>query len=136
MIKELVERFDAAREQLRAKFSQAHPGGYEDIVKAVIEAVSSKSTYGDPDPERIHCIDDGEYQGTLLFLIAANTYQPSLYWFVYVGYGSCSGCDTFAAIREANWSGGPTEEQVNDYMTLALHIVQGLKVLGDGNDSV
>jgi hypothetical protein len=85
--------------------------------------------YGEPDPTRIHQIDDGDYQGTLLFVIAASGYQPSDYWYVKVGYGSCSGCDTLQAI---DGYGGysdeaPSKDQVDDYMTLALHIIQGLK---------
>lgn len=52
-----------------------------------------------PHPERIHQIDDGDYQGTLIFVIGAGGYQPSRYWYVKVGYGSCSGCDTLQAIR-------------------------------------
>ena len=48
-----------------------------------------------------------------------------------VGYGSCSGCDTLEGIRHYN-DDKPTEEQVRDYMTLALHIVQGMKRMGDG----
>lgn len=47
-----------------------------------------------------------------------------------VGYGSCSGCDTLEAIRDYS-SEKPTPEQVKDYMALALHIVQGLKKMGD-----
>jgi len=44
----------------------------------------------------------------------------------FVSYGSCSGCDTLEAIRD--YSGDtPTEKQLDEYMTLALHVVQGLR---------
>lgn len=59
-------------------------------------------------------------------MIAEKGYQPNDYYFVKVGYGSCSGCDTLEGIRNYE-DGNPTEEQVKDYMTLALHVVQGLK---------
>ena len=79
-------------------------------------------------PERIHKIDDGDYQGTLLFVIAAKGYQPSKYWAVSVGYGSCSGCDTLEGIKsDGDYGESPNKQQIADYMTLALHIVQGLK---------
>jgi hypothetical protein len=130
MILKFVERFETAKPQLRERFREK-PGSYAALVKAVIEAVTDHDDYGDhnPDPERIHEIDDGHYQGTLVYVIGAKGYQPSDYWYVRVGYGSCSGCDTLEAISE--YSDDPaTESQIDDYMTLALHIVQGLHQMG------
>ena len=79
-----------------------------------------------PDPERIHRIDDGNYQGTLVYVIGEKGYQPDKYWYVKVDYGSCSGCDTLEGIRDYT-DDAPTDEQAKDYMTVALHIVQGMK---------
>jgi len=45
-------------------------------------------------------------------------------------YGSCSGCDTLQAIQGYS-DESPSDEQVKDYMELALHIVQGLKKMED-----
>jgi hypothetical protein len=134
MIQSLVDRFMAADAVLRAQFAAAHPSAYKDVVAAVVRVVTNPEEYGDDalDPERIHQIDDGDYQGTLVFVIAAKGYQPSDYWYVKVSYGSCSGCDTLQAIH--NYSDEPpTPEQVDDYMTLALHVVQGLKLMGDSD---
>lgn len=133
MITEFVSRFDANRLALLEKFSQSHPESYKDIVKAVIAAVTNPDdSYEDdnPDPDRIHVIDDGDYQGTLLFVIGAKGYQPSRYWVVPICYGSCSGCDTLQGIRDYE-DGTPTAKQANSYLTLALHIVQGLKAITD-----
>ena len=132
MIKEFVKDWEDNKETIREAFSKAHPESYKEIVKAVISAISAAhdDDYDYPDPDRIHQIDDGDYQGTLLFLIPAHGYQPSDYFYVRVGYGSCSGCDTLQAIRDYE-DGPPTEKQVNDYMTLALHILQGIKRLPD-----
>jgi hypothetical protein len=126
MIAEFVELFMAGKPKLEAIFSEKHPDDYREIVKAVATVLNNGAEYDAIDPERIHEIDDGEYQGTLLYVIAATGYQPSDYWYVKVGYGSCSGCDTLKGIREYS-DDKPTTEQVSDYMTLALHIVQGLK---------
>jgi len=71
----------------------------------------------------VHLIDDGDYQGVLLFVIASGGYQPSEYWTTSVWYGSCSGCDTFQSIMEDS----DYDRRINDYMTLALHITQKLK---------
>jgi len=126
MIKEFVDRFEKNKKKLKEIFSQKHPDQYLDIVKAVVEILYNEDDYGGIDPNRIHEINDGDYQGTLLFVIADTRYQPSDYWYVKVSYGSCSGCDTLESIKDYS-SEKPNESQVNDYMTLALHIVQGLK---------
>jgi hypothetical protein len=126
MIQKFVTRFMAAENVLREKFAAKHPDAYIDIVKAVVDVIKGEGTYGEPDATRIHQIDDGDYQGTLVFVIAGGGYQPWEYWYVKVGYGSCSGCDTLERIRDYS-ENPPTKEQLDAYMTLALHIVQGFK---------
>jgi len=128
MIKEFVEKWEDGKPAVEQKFRQSHPDTYEDIVKTVIEVLGAGEDYDVPDPDRIHVITDGDYQGTLLFIIGAKGYQPHDYWAVKVYYGSCSGCDTLQGIRDYE-DDPPNPEQVKDYMTLALHIVQELKKL-------
>lgn len=132
MIQKFVARFMAKKGELKNIFLQKHPKNYENIVKSVISLITSKDDYAElnPDPERIHVINDGDYQGTLVFVIGAKGYQPSKYWYAKICYGSCSGCDTLERIKDCS-SDNPTSEQVNDYLTLALHIVQGIKLMGD-----
>ncbi|MFO0452108.1 MAG: hypothetical protein ACK52I_26230 [Pseudomonadota bacterium] len=130
MIQEYVDRFMANKSLLEIEFGKKHPDSYGDIVKAVIQVITGDD-YDDIDPERIHEIDDGDYQGTLLFVIASKAYQPSDYWSVFVSYGSCSHCDTLQSIRGWDLDEVPTADQVSQYMTLALHIVQGLKKIGE-----
>lgn len=131
MIQPFVDKFIGAESAVKARFAEKHPSSYKDIVRIVIETINPEGDdYDQPDPERIHIVDDGDYQGTLLFLIAATDYQPSNYWYVKVGYGSCSGCDTLQEIRDYS-DDPPTPEQVKDYWTLALHVVQGLKAMQD-----
>ena len=126
MIDEFVKKWEDGKTNIESAFKESHPKEYKDIVKAVVKAVGAGSEYDVPDPERIHVIDDGDCQGTLLFVIAAKRLHPYDYWFVKVNYGSCSGCDTLKAICGYD-DKPPTPEQVKDYMTLALHIAQGLK---------
>lgn len=135
MIPELVKRWDKKKEELRAQYTQVPPGGYDSIVKDVVKFVTSEDDYDDCnlDPERITVIDHGHYQGDRLYVIAAKGYQPSEYWFCNVSYGSCSGCDSFEAIRDYdgyNEDGTLKPNIVEQYMTLALHILQGIKLLG------
>jgi hypothetical protein len=126
VIKAFVERFDDARDKLRELFSADHPGGYDQIVRTVVEALYHEDDCNSPDPERITVIDHGDYQGTRLFIIGARGYQPSTYWAVVVDYGSCSGCDTYEAINGYSRE-KPTTEQAEQYLTLALHVVQRMR---------
>ena len=129
MDKKIVAAWNMHKEKVRATFEKAHPDDYRSVVTAVVQMLhDSSDDYNKPDPARIHEIDDGDYQGTLVYVIGATGYQPDKYWSVKVGYGSCSGCDTLEGIRHSAPYGAtaPTEEQVKDYMTLALHITQGL----------
>lgn len=127
MIKEFVAVWEERKSEIRAKWAQEPPEAYKDIIQSVVEILQANEQYGcAPDPARIHEIDDGDYQGTLLYVIGANGYQPSKYWSVLVSYGSCSGCDTLQDIGGYS-SEPPTKQQLDDYMTLALHVVQGLK---------
>ena len=108
---------------------------YKWLVKTTFETIYNK--YVDPydselgypyheglDCEKISVINNGDYQGTLLFLIPFNTYQPdaSDYLMTHVGYGSCSGCDALERIRMYG-SGAPSEQQVADFMGLCRAIV-------------
>lgn len=128
MLQVAVDRFLSKKSLLEEKLGSRHWTDYSTLVKMVIELVTSEDDYDDfnPDPERIHCIDDGDYQGTLIFLIGAKGYQPSTYWSMKVYYGSCSGCDTLQAIYDYS-DEKPTEDQVKDYYTLCLHLIESMK---------
>jgi hypothetical protein len=130
MIQEFVDKFMEGKVQIEDAFKEKAPESYKEIVEKVISLLHDDDAYDSVDPERIHEIDDGDYQGTLLYVIAASGYQPDDYWYVKVGYGSCSGCDTLESISGYS-DEKPTDDQVKDYMTLALHIVQGLKKMGE-----
>jgi len=126
MIQQFVDRFMGSRDMLRSKWALKHVDSYKELVTDVVQILHDPEEYESIDPNRVHLIDDGDYQGTLLFVIAAGGYQPSTYWYVKVSYGSCSGCDTLEGIR-GYYELPPTEEQLDQYLTLALHVVQGLK---------
>ena len=81
-------------------------------------------------------IDDGDYQGTQIFVIHLDKYQPdeSDYVVTNTYYGSCSGCDTLQAISEYDYDEKPDENQIKDYMELALHLLQKCKWLGEENE--
>ena len=135
MIKEFVKAWDANKEKLRnyiASHDQEEYNEYSKIVRMIFEQVINpyyKGTeYNEFDLDKIHEIDDGDYQGTLMYLIPCETYHPSQWEYVitFVGYGSCSGCDTLLGISGYD-DDKPTSEQVKEYMDLCLHILQHCK---------
>ena len=123
MIQNFVDRFMSARENLRLRFTANEPRSYEALVRTVVEVISDRVEYATPDPDRITVVDHGDYQGTLLFIIADKGYQPSRFWSVMCYYGSCSCCDTLQGIHDLDTA----HERIDQYMTLALHVVQRMK---------
>lgn len=135
MIQEFVEAWDANKENLKnyiASHNQGEYSNYARIVRMIFEQVINpylkRPNHNKFNLDNIHEIDDGNYQGTLIYLIPYDTYQPSQWEYVitYVGYGSCSGCDALLAISGYE-SGRPTNEQVKNYMDLCLNILQHCK---------
>lgn len=93
------------------------------IVKHILNP-SIETNWEKFDADAIIVIDNGDYQGTILFMIPRKKYQPSAndYLLTYSYYGSCSCCDTLLSIQD--WrSGVPTENQVKDYMSLCKDLV-------------
>lgn len=129
MIKEFVELFMDRKPELESMFRVKHPSDYRELITNVVTLLEAAGEC--PSPERIHEIDDGHYQGTLVYVIGASGYQPTDYWYVKIAYGSCSACDTLESIRHYS-DDTPTEQQINEYMTLCLHVVQGLKKMNGG----
>ena len=131
MIEGFVKKFMDGKGKLEEVFKKRHPESYKDLVVEVARLLGENEDDDDvPDFERVHQIDDGDYQGTLVYVIGAKGYQPSIYWYVKISYGSCSGCDTLEGIK--GYSDDPsTDEQVKDYIGLCLNIVQGLKIMGE-----
>jgi hypothetical protein len=130
MIQEFINTYMERKGELEKIYSEKRPEDYLEIVRNVVSILKDVGDYGRMSPDRIREIDDGDYQGTLVYVIAEEGYQPSDYWYVRVCYGSCSGCDTLQEINAQSCGDQPTEQQVKDYMTLSLHIVEGLKKMG------
>lgn len=136
----LAQRFDAIRDELASKLKH-FDGSYKHLLEITLKLMFKKKDYhgavASPNTAIIHVIDDGHYQGTLLFVVPEDCYQPSRYYVTKVSYGSCSGCDTMQAILghgRYNDKTGQYEYTLNDdqckrLATLALHLIQGMKVL-------
>ena len=138
MIKEFVAAWDANKDRLEEYFKtheQSKYTSYETLLKLLIDEVINPYFVDvlDMNPwysERITTIDDGDYQGTQLFIVLKKTFQPCAedYFWTYQWYGSCSGCDLLMGISGYD-EGLPSEEQVKEYMMLELHLLQRCKYL-------
>ena len=137
MIQEIIKKWEENKYKLEEYFSttkQEKFASYEAIVQQIFELVinSDEDSYERFNVNKMTVIDDGNYQGTQIFIIPKDTYQPNIddYLITHTYYGSCSGCDVIEGIR--NYSSGlPTEQQVKEYMILALHLVQKMKRITD-----
>lgn len=135
MIDDFIKAWDENKEKLK-KHIKSHQqkdyNTYKKIVYIIFEQIinpylerKNKITF---DLNKIHEIDDGEYQGTLIFIIPYDTYQPSYWQYVatFIHYGSCSGCDYLQGISHYD-ENFPTTEQTDEYMKLCLSILQHCK---------
>lgn len=127
MLKILLEQWDKNKDALREKLATLPDYfDYKDLVKVAFEEIYNRALPVDHlnccvlDTESITVIDDGDYQGTQLFLIPFDTYQPSEseYLLTYVGYGSCSGCDTLLSILDDS-----PDERTDDLLKLCKDII-------------
>lgn len=94
---------------------------YKDIVRLALDAILYDCRL---DLDCIHEVDDGDYQGNLIYLIPFNVYQPSEndYLMTYIGYGSCTVCDTLQRISDGyNFD---YEQQIADMMSLCKDIIE------------
>ena len=138
MITELVQQWDKNKNRLEEYFKtteQKHYDSYESIVKILFKYVINRDSDETFDVGKMTIIDDGDYQGTQIFIIPKDTYQPNVedYLMTNTYYGSCSGCDTLQGICHYE-DGLPTDGQVKEYMMLALHLVQKMKYLSENED--
>lgn len=129
MITEFIDKFQEIKPRLLEQFSKEEPDNYSDIFKQTIKMMfeNTEDRWSiqsvTPDFERITVIDDGDYQGTLVFVVASKGYQPSDYWATTVYYGSCSGCDTFQEYSDYD----NPEKSAPEMVTMALHMIESMK---------
>lgn len=137
MIKDFVEAWYRRKDNLReyiATHMQAEYSEYKALVKLLFDIVINREMAPFATDEIVE-INHGNYQGTLIYLLHKNYYQPGVDEYVYtsVEYGSCSGCDTLQKIS-AGSEGRPSVRQVEDYMMLCLHLLQNCTYMRGLND--
>jgi hypothetical protein len=139
MNKYCIDKWDKNKDKLKEAIenSDNHKSwDYINLVKLVIENILNNGAdeYDRWNTKEIVEIDQGDYQGTKLFIFHRCDYQPSCsdYMITKASYGSCTVCDTLQSIQWGDYdyedlNKTPTESQVKDYMTLCLHLIQHMR---------
>ena len=136
MIRIAALQWDKNKDLLREKLATGtnfNHCSYLDLVKFTFDVIfntnSNVKIYVSDrmlNIEKITEIDDGNYQGTLIYVIPFDTYQPGAdeYLMTHVDYGSCSGCDTLQYIQMlGDRDGLLNDEQVSEFMSLCKDLV-------------
>lgn len=136
MVKIVKENWDKYREDLQMAIRRRIGGPdeyYDELSYRDLVSLACGVILRDPnsdgyilDHDNVHVIDDGEYQGTLIFLIPYHTYQPSANQYIMCcsWYGSCSGCDTLQAIySDYRYEHKNKERCVNELLMLCKDIL-------------
>lgn len=131
MLKYCYEKWNKNKDLLEATLRKTdlHAQSYQSLLTLTVNCILNNCDYGDPhwNAKRITEIDDGDYQGTILYLIPEDTYQPSEaeYLMTYIGYGSCSCCDLLQSI-EPDYGQPATDEDVKNYMSLCKDFITNM----------
>ena len=134
MIKYALKKWDENKDVLRNAIQQTEKDkrsawDYEEIVKLVCRYIFNENVSREEpmiNVDGITMIDNGDYQGTLIFMLPFDTDQPAEYEYLmtYVGYGSCSGCDTLQRIQADDEDDDETEKDlVDSYLSICKDIV-------------
>ena len=144
MLKILKDKWAENEALLRKKIGRLDLNSYYmpyvDLVKLTFDTIynegNDNSGLDYPYCEGLDCdnitvVDNGDYQGTQLFLIPFSTYQPSAheYLMTHIGYGSCSCCDAMQRVLEC----GDREAKITGLLHLCRDlVVNTIKPYNDG----
>ena len=122
------EAWEAHKEEVREDLENIiknnnYISSYKQILDSIIKRVLNQNTEENKkfNAEKVTEIDNGDWQGTMIWAIPSASYQPGPYdyIFAYQYYGSCSGCDALQAAYK----------DIDMLMEIALNIFQSMKFL-------
>lgn len=137
MEKEIIKRWECGKDNLQKYLSthkiEGNCESYKDLVRVlIVECLNYPPDCAKFSTDFV-CVDDGHYQGTQLFILHYDLYQPDIeeYFMFDNDYGSCSGCDTLLSIIGYGLDSIPSPDMVKSLMTLCLHLVQRMKCVAN-----
>lgn len=126
MVKEVIEAYEKARPNIKAWLKVNHPKSEEELVKRMF--LEMKQVGLNVDVDSIVKINN-EFTWSLMFVIPITSifkdgkFATYTYYTIALAYGSHPASDMFLYIQR-KMGLHPTKQQVKDYMTMALHLVQ------------
>lgn len=134
MEKSIVKQWDKNKHRLEAYFRKTPMSEYANAYEEVVGSIFKFCISG-YDIDKMQVCYCGGYEGDVIFKIPKKTRKGGnpTYVITETDYGSCSGCDTL--LRIAGYldipeygCGLPTDDQIKGFMTLCLHLVQGMDI--------
>lgn len=131
MLKYCYDKWNQNKDKLREalKNTDISRVEYRDLLVLTVENIfnDGEAPYHRWYTKNITEIDDGDYQGTLLYLIPKSTYQPAEYEYLmtYIGYGSCAGCDLLQSIQPDSHE-ETTDEDIDEFMMLCKDFITNM----------
>lgn len=131
MLKYCYEKWDKNKYKLEEALRKTDLSrvSYHELLVLTVENILNEGEYEYPrwDTDEITQIDNGDYQGTLLYLIPEDTYQPSEheYLMTYIGYGSCTCCDFLQSIQPYH-NEKTTDDDIKNFMTLCKDFITNM----------
>ena len=130
MMKIAIDKWNKNKNVLKLALSNLDhfPSCYAELVGMAFKYIwnTDALSWCELDIEAITEIDNGDYQGTYIYLIPFDTYQPSEweYLMTFAGYGSCSCCDALQRIENlGDYSAPPNDVQVKELLQLCKDII-------------
>lgn len=130
MLKWCVDKWFANKEGLRRALEADETlmdCEYLHLMGLVVEHILNPEEEADKqfDREKLLKIDQGDWQGTILFVIPRKTYQPSAgdYLLTYIEYGSCPVCDVLERAKAGLSHGKNKKQGIDDVMMICKDLV-------------
>jgi hypothetical protein len=132
MLKYCYEKWNKNKDKLEAALRKTDISRveYRDLLVLTVKNIlNDEDDYVGPtwSTKGITEINDGDYQGTLLYLIPEDTYQPSEYEYLmtYIGYGSCSCCDLLQSIQPDSFE-EIDDDDIAEFMALCKDFITNM----------
>ena len=128
MERSIIKQWDKNKHKLEAYFKKTRMSEYGYAYEDLMEIIFKICIKG-YDIDKMDVFYVGGNVGDVIFKIPKKTKdaETQKYLVTETDYGSCSGCDTLLRIGGYNY-GLPTDDQVKGFMSLCLHLVQGMEL--------
>lgn len=130
MLKWCVDKWFANKEGLRRVLETDESlknCEYLHLMELVVEHILNQKEEENSrfDSAKITKVDQGDWQGTILFFIPRKTYEPNAgdYLLTYIEYGSCPLCDVLEKTKDGLYDNKNKKQSIDDFMIICKELV-------------